>query len=256
LKQQTIGLKGDLTALASERVRSDIISGALPPGSRLRIAALKESYGIGASPLREALGRLISEGIVRNEERRGFLVSPVSVQELRELVNLRKLLEKEALREALAKGDERWESGIIAALYRLGKLHAEFARGDMSNQERWEELNEEFHEALLAGSQSDWLLHFWRIVYVCMRRYRRMCGTLASPNGQAHEEHEALKQAALARDFPRIAALIDDHLEHTYTRFVERTRQTDAAMHMKRTGNSPRPIAAAAATVGKNSLSL
>src|SRR5579871_1051603 len=80
-----------------QRIRSDIIFGVLTPSGRLRLDAMKEDYGVSISTLREILNRLASEGFVVAEGQRGFEVAPVSIQNLRELADLRILLEHHAM---------------------------------------------------------------------------------------------------------------------------------------------------------------
>ena len=64
------------------RLREDIIRGTLLPAAKLRIDALRQSYGLGASALREALSRLVADGLVETEGQRGFWVTPFSREEL------------------------------------------------------------------------------------------------------------------------------------------------------------------------------
>ena len=75
------------------RIRTDIIFGRLRPDQKLRLEALKDDYGVSVSTLREILSRLTSEGFVVAEGRRGFEVAPVSAANLKELADLRILLE-------------------------------------------------------------------------------------------------------------------------------------------------------------------
>jgi len=142
---------GDLAGIAWQRIRADIIAGKLAPNTRLRIALLRTAYGIGATPLREALSRLVSERLVVSMDRRGFAVAPISLKELRDLTDLRKLLEKEALRQSLKNGDEQWEADVVSAVYKLGRLHERIQGGDLSAIDGWELLNQEFHEALVSA---------------------------------------------------------------------------------------------------------
>src|SRR5215831_16433876 len=113
-----------LTQVALRKLRDDIICGKLKPGMRLRVSKLRDLYGIGASPLREALSRLVPLGFVVSLDRRGFLVAPISLREFRELTDVRKLLELEAARLSLADGDDIWESQVVAALHRVTRLRA------------------------------------------------------------------------------------------------------------------------------------
>ena len=73
-------------------LRHDIIRGVLAPGRPLRLADLSERYGMGFSPLREALNRLQAERLVTAESLRGFRVAPLSLDELHDTVSLRILI--------------------------------------------------------------------------------------------------------------------------------------------------------------------
>lgn len=204
-----------LTQIAWQRLRDDIICGKLRPDTRLRIGKLREIYGIGASPLREALSRLVPDGFVVNLDRRGFIVAPISLREFRELTDLRKLLEKEAMRLSLAHGNDVWESHVVAALHRMSKVQSTPA-GKMSQAMReWETLNEAFQETLVSGCPSLWLRNFRRTAYFYAKRYLRVClsaGTIR----ELHKDHRAMADAAIGRDFAKLSNLIDDQLERSY----------------------------------------
>src|SRR5690242_201211 len=107
-----------LTTQAFELLRSDILLGRLLPEERLRIQALSERYGVGATAIREALSRLTSDGLVEFEDQRGFCVAPVSREELLDLTRTRIDIECLALRYAIATGDIEWESGLLSAFHR------------------------------------------------------------------------------------------------------------------------------------------
>ena len=101
------------------RIRSDIIFGHLQPDQKLRLEALKERYGVSISTLREILTRLSSEGLVVAEARRGFEVAPVSATDLRELAELRILLESYAIEKSFECGDTEWEGRVVSAHHKL-----------------------------------------------------------------------------------------------------------------------------------------
>src|SRR3954451_12922901 len=75
------------------RIRADIVFGRLRPGQKLKLETLRESYGVSVSTLREILSRLTADGFVIAEGKRGFEVAPVSSGNLKELAELRLLLE-------------------------------------------------------------------------------------------------------------------------------------------------------------------
>lgn len=213
-----------LSQVAWEALRADIISGKLAPDARLRIAGLRGIYGIGASPLREALSRLVADGFVISVDRRGFMVAPISLKEFRDLTDLRKLLEKEALRLSITSGDDGWEAGVIGACHRLSKAQARLSSRDAGSFEEWEALNREFHETLVAACPSAWILRFRRSAYDYAERYRRLCLSLTSVSRDVQKEHTQLRDAAVARDIAGAHALIDDHLERTF-RKVEASKK-------------------------------
>jgi len=182
---------------------------------------LRDVYGIGASPLREALFRLVSDGFVIAQDRRGFVVAPMSLAEFRDLTNMRKLLEKEALRSSLANGDDAWEANVLAAFHRLSKAHKRLAAKEEGAVEEWEVLNEAFHEALVGACDSPYTLKFRSSVYAYTQRYRRICLSITSVSRDALAEHRHLCELALARDIKKILVLIDGHLEATYVKVAE-----------------------------------
>ena len=87
------------------RIRTDIVFGRQRPGQKLRLEGLKEDYGVSVSTLREILNRLAAEGFVLAEGRRGFEVAPISAANLRELAELRLLLEQHAMEVSFAHAD-------------------------------------------------------------------------------------------------------------------------------------------------------
>ncbi len=110
-----------LSTTLAERLRGAIMRGDLVPGSKLVLDRMRASYGVSLSPLREALCRLESEGLVQVEDQRGYRVAPVSADNLTEVIRLRVELEGMAAREAILHGDAAWEGRILSALHQLGR---------------------------------------------------------------------------------------------------------------------------------------
>lgn len=201
-----------LVDLAWRRLRDDIMSGRLAPDARLRVAKLRETYGIGASPLREALSRLAADGFVHSLERRGFVVAPVSLAEFRDLTDVRKLLEREALALSLRHGDDAWEAQVLAAFHRLTKAQQRLDPDDPETLAYRESVEHDFHEALVAACPSRWTLQLRHTVFAFAERYRRICAIVPDP----HADQERIRDAALARDAATLGALVDTQFERTY----------------------------------------
>jgi DNA-binding GntR family transcriptional regulator len=209
-------LSATLVEQAYALLRRDILSGALEPGLKLRIGYLRDRYGIGPSPLREALSRLVSERLVAVEERRGFHIPPISLADLRDIADQRKLLECTALRTAIETADAGWESEVLAAHHRLRKVEERLAPGDEALLDEWEKRHREYHEALIAGARSRWLRRFQRILYDQADRYRRLYLAEFFVPPAVHEEHNRILAATLDRDADTACRELADHIERIY----------------------------------------
>lgn len=80
-----------------------IISGKLEPSSRISLEKIAEQMGVSSTPIREALRRLEAKGFVINDPQKGWLISAISPQKLKEILDLRLLLECEAIYQAATK---------------------------------------------------------------------------------------------------------------------------------------------------------
>src|SRR4029078_3906205 len=104
-----------LAAAAFSRIRADILSSKLLPGTRLRFEPLKKAYGGGLSPLREALSRLGVSGLVTAEGQRGFRVAPASIDDIQDIAEVRTNVECLAFRQSIERGDDQWQGGVGAS---------------------------------------------------------------------------------------------------------------------------------------------
>lgn len=211
-----------LAEKAYDALRRDIVSGALKPGAPLRMAQLSDRYGMGFSPLREALNRLQAERLVTSVALKGFSVAPLSMAEMWDATNTRSLIESRALRLSIEQGGDEWEAGIVGALHAL-LLQA--ARGTASEDDAraLEARHHAFHHALLSACGSGWLMEFFQRLYVESERYRHpmLAPRPGEPARDVQAEHEALAKATLARDADLACALLADHYRRTAQR-VER----------------------------------
>jgi DNA-binding GntR family transcriptional regulator len=182
---------------AYRRLRDDIISGTLAPSKKLRIEHLRQRYGMGASALREALSRLVSDDLVECEAQRGYWVSPVSRAELDDITATRKIIEVEALRQSIELGTLEWEGRVVAARHSLERVETSMVEATREVIMGWEQANRAFHMALISGCQSRWLLR------------------CPIPRRGLSNEHEAIVEATLMRDAKRACTLLSQHIENT-----------------------------------------
>ena len=202
-----------LTESLRERLRQDIILGVLPPGSKLKLEALSRRYDASVNTLRETLSRLSADGLVVAEEQKGFTVLPVSAQDLREITEMRQLLECDALRRSFKAADLDWEARVIAAYHKLSSAEAVLEDDPERHGPDWERYNREFHDALISNCRSRWLLLYRRSMYDHSLRYRMLSlKTKPFPRSQSAREHRQLRDAALARDVERAVAVLTTHI--------------------------------------------
>ena len=136
---------------AFQLLRDKILRCEYEPGVKLKIDTLQRDLGVSSSPLREALSRLVVEGLVVSDERRGFSAAPVSVKDLRDVTRLRLMLDCEALAESIEHGDDQWEANIVTAFHWLSRIEGRHGEGPLTLDADWTARHKDFHMALLAG---------------------------------------------------------------------------------------------------------
>jgi len=218
LKIESPGAAAPPEATFAERafhlLHADILSAKLRPGQKMKVETLREMYGLGATPLREALSKLSSLDLVTAEGQRGFRVAPVSIENLLDLTKTRAWIESVALRAAIAAGDRGWEAEILAAAHRLKGCRKTKGEG---LSEEWYRENRTFHDALVGACGSPQMMAFRVQLYDLSDRYRRLSVQNGLAGRDLDAEHQSIMDAALARD-------ADAALAHTVDHFVRTTR--------------------------------
>lgn len=208
-----------LSERAFRLLREDVLNARLKPGAKLRAAELQTRYQIGLSPLREALLRLASEGLVEADGQRGFAVASVSLAELKDLTEARICLETALMREAITKGDADWEAAIVAAFHALSRTPVPTSTSDDEAVTLWERRHRQFHRALVAGCNSIWLLKLHTQLVEHSERYRRVrlfhSSTPLFLERRINDEHQELMDALISRNADRAGELVRRHLQYT-----------------------------------------
>jgi len=203
-----------LTERAYREVRKELLTCRLAPGERLNIKDTADMLGVSLGAVREALSRLTSEGFVLPDKQRGFRAAPTSIDELQDLVRVRLDVERKCLRRSIKVGDAAWEDAVIAAGEALNRASLPSDGMDRIGEE-YSEAHSAFHAALVSACDSPWLGKLRELLYSQSERYRQGAGILVLAERDVADEHEKLKDAALARDGDRAAALLEDHIIKT-----------------------------------------
>ena len=205
---------GDTAETAGERVyrliRADILRNRLAPGQKLKLDALRGTYGAGIGTLRETLGRLVAERLVVAEGQRGFEVARFSAAELRELAGLRLLLESHALEQAIRSGDVEWEARVVAAHHKLAQMEERLSAGDASALDPWRLFDSEFHRTLISACGSRTLMATHAAIFDRYQRYQNKA--LGFRGVIAVAEHAAMRDAALRRDAAAAREVLATHV--------------------------------------------
>jgi DNA-binding GntR family transcriptional regulator len=207
------------------RIRADILSAKLLPDEKMQLEKLKGSYGVGATPLREALSKLTSLNLVVAEGQRGFRVAPVSIADLLDITKTRAWVESVTLRAAIAAGDRRWEAEILAAIHRLEGCSPQAGE---SLGDDWFRENRFFHDALTSACNSTHIMAYRASLYDLSDRYRRLSAQVQTSDRNLDAEHRQIMDAILAKDADAAIACIEDHFVETVQAILKNELSSEA----------------------------
>lgn len=204
-------------------LRQAIMSGSLEPGDQLGEADLAERFSVSRGPLREAMQRLVSEGVLHAIANRGVFVSELTLDDVRDVYRTRSVIERGAVEVALR--EHRREELHVAVMAPVEAMRTAAAKGDGPAVS---DADQAFHEALVECSRSPRLIRAMRTLLVetrmCLGELRT---TYPDLDIQVHE-HEALAEAFLTESPVRVKSLMLAHLQDAVDRLVaKRTEPTD-----------------------------
>lgn len=204
----------------AEQLRDAVMTGALPPGTQLGEADLAERFEVSRGPLREAMQRLVSEGLLHAITNRGVFVSELTAADVRDVYHTRSVIERGALEIVL---EERREETYHALGQPLEAMRAAAEQGDGSAMS---DADLQFHDALVDSSASPRLQRAMRTLLV----ETRMClGALevTYPDLWAQvREHEELREAIVGEPAARVKALLVAHLDDAVERLAARREKS------------------------------
>ena len=189
-----------------DHLRGEILEGRLEPGAELAEVALAEQLGVSRGPIREAIGRLASEGLVTVRPRRGAVVRSLSKEEFLELYQVREALERMAVQLAVPRLTPE-QLAELGALNEAMDGHA--ARGEVAE---FFEANLGFHRRLLEASGNAKLQELYRQLLGQIGRYRMRSLTLRGNLQRSVAEHASILRAAKRGDAERAAQLAAEHI--------------------------------------------
>ncbi|KZL18240.1 HTH-type transcriptional repressor CsiR [Pseudovibrio axinellae] len=198
---------------AYAHLRTAILSGQLEPGSKLRIREMCSSFDIGPTPVREALSRLVSQGLVATQSHKGFYIPELSQTEFLDIVEQRRLIEGATVRTAVEKGDTQWRERVLDAHHVLQQIERTWQASQRDFWDEWEEANRSFHITLIEGAGSSWALRFLHMLHDQCARYRAAMRRVGFVCEGMQEDHNQLMTAVRTGDGALAEQTIRTHLD-------------------------------------------
>jgi DNA-binding GntR family transcriptional regulator len=205
-------------SMVTEGLRDSILSGAIAPGSQLSEVKLASTFGVSRGPVREALQRLIQEGLVRSAPHRGVIVPVLSGEDVRDIYLARVALESAAVKHIIATADV---ARVADDLERLVKQMAEAEAA--GNCEKVASFDLEFHTALVAASGSERLQRMFNTV---ISETRLSLGVLPEAHVRRDlvEQHRQLAELIRERETTRALAVLKTYFDDSIETLSDRAR--------------------------------
>ncbi len=204
-----------LTEQAADAIRARIVGGQFEFGEALSEIALATELGVSKTPVREAFLQLKNEGLVEIQPQRGTFVFQMTTDQLRQLSELREILEVNSLRFALRDGGERLRHDIdeiIAGMTRAARDRDPIA---------YRRYDGDFHSALIEAAQNAFIQSAYNIIALRVQAFRNRLSPEAQ-NWRSLDGHKAIASAVQAGDVEGATKALRDHIRGAFNDYVAR----------------------------------
>ena len=200
--------RATFASMVGERIRSNIIDGTLPPGAQLNEVELASSFGVSRGPVREALQRLIQEGLLRSEPHRGVFVPVMTDEDIDDVYLAREALETAAVRRIVQRG---WSASAFKALDPVVRGMRKAA--DAGNWQTVASRDLDFHTELVSAAASPRLERMFTTVI----SETRLCLSLLTGDYGGRqdlvEEHRQISELIRDDDTEAAVAVLKKHFD-------------------------------------------
>jgi DNA-binding GntR family transcriptional regulator len=210
-----------LASAIFSQLRDDIITCRIKPGEKLVVSAISARFDVSLAAVREALSRLVADGLVVAEDQRGFRASPLSIDDLMDLTNTRIEIECLALRRSIVTGTDEWRKRVTVAWESLQVLPRMSSHEPGRHNPAWAAMHSRFHAALVSACGLKWLMQFRNTLYEQSERYRQMAVAIKPDARDVDAEHRMIVEAALSGDIEKATGEMAKHIERTAIAIAE-----------------------------------
>ena len=208
--------RATFASMVTERLRANIVDGSLKPGSQLSEVELATTFGVSRGPVREALQRLVQEGLLHSEPHRGVFVPVLTDEDVRDVYVAREALESAAIRSIISSAmtDAAYDS-LDRLVTRMGKAEAAGDWAAVGN------LDLEFHVALVDASSSERLKRMFTTV---ISETRLCLGVLTADDARDDlvEEHRLICDAMKEGDTDQALSVLTRHFDDAVVTLMRR----------------------------------
>lgn len=191
----------------TERLRHDLLAGEIKPGERIKVAELERRFGVSHIPIREAVRRLETEGLIVALPQRAAVAAGVDLDDLSGLYDLRRIIECEVIRRSVETMTPEQVDAVRSALEAL-----EAVANDHDSPRFWD-LHRDFHWALLEPGATAWIERVLDQIWLASQRYVRLF--VSKTVDDAMRDHRALLTYCEKGDGSGAAELLRRHLDRT-----------------------------------------
>ena len=197
-----------------DELRTRLVTADFSPTDKMKSETLGKEYNCAASTMREILFRLSFDGFLEFEEQKGFRVPELKLEAMKELMQMRILLEREGVRLSVENGGLEWESGVIAAHHKLAHIEKTFMNIDNLKPYLiiWNDAERHFHESLISACGSALLIAMYRNIYDRFRQHLTARQRQYDYRRKNISEHQAIVDAVVKRDVDLCGQQIEQHI--------------------------------------------
>lgn len=220
-------IKSDLlhSELMSEKIadvlRENIISGNIKGGEKLNESRLSNALNISRPPIREAFRVLATEGLITLVPRKGAFVSELSIGEVKEIYEMKSMMESFTVRLAIPLLDEK----EVSKLDSINNLMEEKIK--QNNFKAILKLNIEFHRKMIKMSKNEKLMHFYESIVLPIRRYQRVGLSAPTSWETSLQEHRNIVKAIKSRNIELAERLTREHTMRATLRVIGRLKEKE-----------------------------
>lgn len=204
-----------LTEQAADAIRTRIVSGSFQFGEALSEIALATELGVSKTPVREAFLQLKNEGLVEILPQRGTFVFQMTNEQLRQLVEMRELLESASLRYAMRNGSHIAEA-LQAVVARMATAF------EAKDHNAYRNHDADFHQAIIAASGNGFISSAYAIIAFRVQALRNRL-SLDAQNWRSLDGHAQVARLVRDSNIEEAVAMLVDHIRDAFNSYIIRT---------------------------------